>query len=102
MIHIVGVVTGRADDQESESYGVLQTMSESDYGYWYVGVSPETTITYEDWTPATLPEIGNYTMIDVVGALQEGGYIRGDHIIILNPDTNPPPIDIPATPTLAK
>jgi hypothetical protein len=97
-MRFVGVVTARTDDRESETYAKFQAVSASEYGYWYIQIGRNTAVTFEDWSPATIFDIAEGTMIDVVGWVLDKENIRAEYLIILDPATHPTPVFDPAAP----
>lgn len=90
--HVVGVITEEVQTGEGAGNKLVRVVSFEESGVWYVDITPETAITYEDWSAASVDVIAPDTVVDVVGPLWSPGYIAAQYIIVLDPAINPTPL----------
>jgi hypothetical protein len=89
--HVIGVITEEVQTGEGAGNTLVRVVSFEESGEWYVDITPDTAITYEDWSAAPIDVIAPDTMVDVVGPLWSPGYIAAQYVIVLDPATNPIP-----------
>lgn len=84
VVHVVGVVTEEVQTGAPEGNKLVRVVSAEDGGVWYVDITPEANITFEDWSAATVSDITPDVRVDVVGPLWSAGYIAAQYVIVLD------------------